>query len=105
MLSDEDKQMIEEHIQAHATMSAKEIGDARMRTNLDPALGEAATPEEGPVVPPMEAGPMPSQQPAPGQVGLPSAAQGVIDGMGEAGPTPGEAATDIMQLMQQMGGG
>ena len=45
---------------------------------------------------------MPSQQPAPGQVGLPSAAQGVIDGMGQAGPTPGEAATDIMQLMQQM---
>jgi hypothetical protein len=101
MLSDEDKEMIAEHIQAHATMSAREIGDARMRTNIDPALGEAATPEEGPVVPPME---MPSQQPPPGQVGLPVAAQGALDGLGMPGPTPESAASDIMSLMQQMGG-
>lgn len=104
MLSDEDKEMIAEHIQAHATMSAREIGDARMRTNLDPALGAAATPEEGPVLPPLEPTGMPSQQPAPGQVGLPAAAQSALDSMGMPGPTPEAAASDIMSLMQQMGG-
>lgn len=113
MLSDKDKDMIAEHIQAHATLAAEEIGDARNRTNLDPALGMAPTPAEGPSVEPLPpmGGPPPSPMtplgppdaPA-GPVGLPTVAADTLDGMGQADPSPEAAASDIMELMRQLGG-
>ena len=97
MLDEEEKQMIADHIQAHATLGAEEIGDSRARSNIDPALAAAPTPAEGPVVAPLPpAG-------VPGQVGLPAVANEALEGMGEAGPTPEGAASDIMSLMSQMG--
>ena len=105
MLDENEKQMIAEHIQAHATLGAEEIGDSRARSNIDPALAEAPTPAEGPVVtplPPVEAGPAGPVGP-PGQVGLPTAAADALQGMGEPAATPAGAASEIMSLMQQMG--
>ena len=89
--------MIADHIQAHATLGAEEIGDSRARSNIDPALAAAPTPAEGPVVAPLP------PVGGPGQVGLPAIANEALEGMGEAGPTPEGAASDIMSLMQQMG--
>ncbi len=102
MLSDEDQEMVADHIQAHATLGAEEIGDSRARSNIDPALAAAPTVAEGPMVEPLAP---PGAAPAPGgQTGLPLAAQGALDSMGGEGPTPDQAASDIMQLMQQLGG-
>ena len=104
MLSKEDKEMIADHIQAHATLGAEETGDARMRSNIDPALGMAPTAAEGPMLSPL---PPPGQLPPQGgggQNGLPIVAQEALDGMGSGGPTPDAAASEIMQLMSQMGG-
>lgn len=102
MLSGEDKEMIEDHIKAHATLGAEEIGQGRMASNIDPALAAAPTAAEGPIVPPLP--PQGANTEAPGQVGLPTAANNVLEGMGSPEPTPEAASSEIMQLMQQLGG-
>jgi len=92
MLSLEDQDMIGEHIKAHETLAAGEVGKARKRTEMDPALGAAPTANEGPVLDPM--------LPAPPAPAGPGAAP--PDGMGQLAPTPEEATSDIMSLMQQL---
>jgi hypothetical protein len=105
MLSTEDKEMIDDHIVAHEALAAKEVGHARKRSQLDPALGMAPTAAQGPVLEPLAlpAGGSPSGPPN-GGAGLPAAAQGALDGLGQTGPTPDQAASEIMQLMSTMGG-
>lgn len=104
MLSMEDREMIAEHIQAHATLAAEEIGDGRMRSNIDPALAAAPTPAEGPIVPPLPPAAPPPPSPLPNAgAGLPIAAQDALEGIGQPGPTPDQAASEIMQLMSQLG--
>ena len=39
-----------------------------------------------------------------GPVGLPTVAADTLDGMGQADPSPEAAASDIMELMRQLGG-
>lgn len=102
MLSEDDKAMVESHIKAHEQLAAEETGRARMRSNVDPALGMAPTAEEGPALEPLAL--PPAGGGGGGQSGLPVAAQGALEGMGQPGPTPDEAASEIMQLMSQMGG-
>lgn len=116
MLDEEEKQMVEDHIIAHETLAAEEVGKGRMRTTIDPALGMAPNAAGAAPVPPIESmvPPPPAPPPmdpmmgggmgAPGVNGMPMAAQEALDGMGMAGPTPDEAASEIMQLMQQLGG-
>jgi hypothetical protein len=104
MLNPEEQEMIAEHIKAHETLAAEEIGSARMRSNLDPALGMAPTAVEGPALEPLALPAGPPSGPSQGGVGLPVAAQGALDGMGQPGPTPDQAASEIMDLMGQMGG-
>jgi hypothetical protein len=103
MLELEEQEMIESHIQAHATLGAEEIGDGRARSNIDPALAEAPTSTEAPVVAPLQPGPLAGGPPP----GPPAAALGPpppMEGMGDPGVNPDAAASEIMQLMQQMGG-
>ena len=94
MLSDEDRQMVDDHVRAHDTLAAKEVGNARARSNVDPALGMAPTAAEGPQVPPL---PPPDGPPIPGSAPPPMPPMGLA-------PTPEDAASDIMSLMQQLGG-
>jgi hypothetical protein len=111
MLAEEDQAFIMDHIQAHETLAAEEIGRQRKATAIDPALGEAANATEAPPLPPVEAGPMPGPVPAgppmgaPGQHGLPAAAQGALPSgaFGSPAPAPEEATHEIMQLLQGMG--
>ena len=106
MLDEEEQQMIEEHIQAHATLGAEEIGDGRARSNIDPALAEAPTTTEAPIVAPLPPNPLAGAGPGPGGPPAPALQEPPppIEGLGTEGPSPDQAATDIMQLMQQMGG-
>lgn len=98
MLSLEEQEIIEEHIKAHETLAAEEIGESRMRSRIDPALAMAPTSAEGPMVPPLE---MPS---APGPAPGPAPITPVPEGLGQPTPTPEEASSEIMELMSQLRG-
>lgn len=111
MLSDEDKEMVNDHIKAHETLAAEELGRQRQASEIDPALGMAANATEAPELPPVEqtmaGGPAPAGPPgapAPG-TGLPTAAQEALPSgaFGNPAPSPEEATQDIMRLLQGMG--
>lgn len=108
MLDEEDKQMIEDHIKAHEVLASEEIGIQRKKSNLDPALGMMGGADEMPLLeplPPAGFPPAPAPPGQPGQNGLPLEAQAALEGPGLGGePSPDQAASEIMSLMQQMGG-
>jgi hypothetical protein len=108
MLGEEEKEMIQDHIKAHEVLAAEEIGSQRMKSNLDPALGMQGGADEAPALEPLPPAGLPPAPPASGQPGvngLPLEAQAALEGPGLGGaPSPDQAASEIMSLMQQMGG-
>ena len=102
MLDEDDRQMIEDHIKAHEVLAADEIGTQRKKSALDPALGMAPNATGAAPLEPLPPGP---GMAPPGPQPLPPDAAGALEGPGlGAEPSPDAAASDIMQLMQQMGG-
>ena len=107
MLTDEDKQMIDDHIRAHETLAAEEMGRQRRAATIDPALGMAANATEAPNLAPMEMGGMPippgAAPPMPTGGPTPPAPPVLPSGsFGNPAPTAEEATTEIMAALQGM---
>lgn len=89
-LSEEDRKIFNDHVQAHETMAAEEAGKLAAQQNVHPALAAAPTAQEIPAIPGMiPEGPGSTSPviPTPNVPGVPTSAPAAPPG-GQGGPPP-----------------
>jgi len=98
MLDEEGQELVDDHIKAHEVLAAQEMGRGRAMGAIDPALAEAPTASEGPVVAPVE-------MTVPGQGQAPPDMQNALPPgpMGAPGLTVDQATDELMASLQQLG--
>ncbi|MEE9125350.1 MAG: hypothetical protein V3U14_12805 [candidate division NC10 bacterium] len=96
LLSEEDQELIQKHIDAHVSLAAEELGRGRAAGAIDPALATAPNATDAPFVDPVST---PTGPGGPGPVGpgaVPLPPEGPID--------PGQVSDDVLAQLNQLGG-
>lgn len=91
-LPDDEREVVDMHVQAHETMAAEEAGRQRMKEQIDPALNAAPNAAGTPAVDPLA---LASEAPAPEPAPMPEQA---------APMTPDEITDDLMASLDTLGG-
>ena len=100
LMSPEDQEAFDDHIEAHYTLAAEEMGRQRAAGAIDPALAQLPGPTEAPLVDPVAAlgqgGPSPAAAgPVPSPTGEPPVAEPAI--------SPATASEDVLSVLDQLG--